>query len=930
MSFKFTKIERKTFSKESSEIDENELEKENSEEEKINQINNYIINNNLSSMMASHNIKDKDNISLNKSKSDKFNNDFNNENKNVENEQKNIVNDSNKDTFNYQNDGQNKINDTQFYELTTNGLIDKIKNDYEEIYIKQQKDIKEFVEHLAKENSELKLEISKLKIEITNLLIKNEFNSKFDLFPEDSQNAEEINNKIKNGIDLESQKIELEKNKIKEEYNYILNNISSNFISKNVKSLYDQLIKSKNDLLNCLKINIMIQEENEKLKIENNKIKSNLFEEKNKIIDKIIEIQNKLNSDIDINKNILFPIYNNFSFKNHLNKKEENKNETNSDEEKLNNIYLYYIEKIKNLTYEKNKLLTCNYDFFIKINDLSQIIEEKNNIINEQLKTISSFELKVLNFEQEINSLNIKYKETSNLLKEAQEKTNELSLEKAGNIVFEDKLLNNKYNITKRQQENKIIQLNQKLDELTTKYAILNTNYEELKEANSKLINEALLKKEQLENIIKEKNQMIKDINNLQIELQLKDEQMIAYINEYQNKIKFIEENIGNSSTRKNNSNVDYEQLQILINNIYDKIASNTGNNINQNISLFVKNNINDIAKLNEINKQINLFYKNQKMYSLLTEENEKLKNHIKEIINLTLEKTNLIYLEKFKEDFTNISFEQLILKIINYIKVFKVCFLLQKIKTSLNYSEKYINWLNDKDSLKNNNSSLEELKSDINNTQGEINNIKGMLKNNSLDFDNKIKNYLTKDEIKVEINNVQKKYEKIIQDIFEYFLKYKTTKIREYESKEFLTLQIPIKSYNLMIENNMNNLSLITQSIDSWNLYVNNDLNENNDNVFQEIINMTNIHNIIEYNNMSDMIINNNIDKKDNIKNDNDNNIDEINDNYEEKENKNERESKKNNSESNMEENEIDNSNNNNENKSKENESQYSFDKKE
>ena len=161
----------------------------------------------------------------------------------------------------------------------------------------------------------------------------------------------------------------------------------------------------------------MIQEENEKLKIENNKIKSNLFEEKNKIIDKIIEIQNKLNSDIDINKNILFPIYNKFSFTYQLNKKEENKNETNSDEEKSNNIYLYYIEKIKNLTYEKDKLLTCNYDFFIKINDLSQMIEEKTNIINEQLKSISSKELKILNLKKDLNSINIKYKETSNQLK---------------------------------------------------------------------------------------------------------------------------------------------------------------------------------------------------------------------------------------------------------------------------------------------------------------------------------------------------------------------------------------------------------------------------------------------------------------------------------------------------------------------------------
>ena len=140
----------------------------------------------------------------------------------------------------------------------------------------------------------------------------------------------------------------------------------------------------------------------------------------------------------------------------------------------------------------------------------------------------------------------------------------------------------------------------------------------------------------------------------------------------------------------------------------------NSNNIINNNISLFVKNNIKNIAKLNEINKQINLFYKKEEIYTLIIVENEKLKNHIKEIINLTLEKTNLTYIEKFKEEFTNISFEQLLLKIINYIKVYKICFLLQKIKTAVNYSEKYIKYLNEKDLYKSNNSSFEKLKSEI------------------------------------------------------------------------------------------------------------------------------------------------------------------------------------------------------------------------
>ena len=64
MSFKFTKIEKKNFSKEYSVLDDNELVNEFSEDEKINSINNYNINNNLSSMIVSHNINDVGNNSL--------------------------------------------------------------------------------------------------------------------------------------------------------------------------------------------------------------------------------------------------------------------------------------------------------------------------------------------------------------------------------------------------------------------------------------------------------------------------------------------------------------------------------------------------------------------------------------------------------------------------------------------------------------------------------------------------------------------------------------------------------------------------------------------------------------------------------------------------------------------------------------------------
>ena len=112
MSFKFIKIEKKVISKDSSDFEDDESDTENFEDEKINQINNYQINNNLSSKkITSENIVQ----NLNKEKA---------EEKELEN---------------------NKNIETQFYELTTNGLVEKIKNDYDSIYLNQQNDINKFV-----------------------------------------------------------------------------------------------------------------------------------------------------------------------------------------------------------------------------------------------------------------------------------------------------------------------------------------------------------------------------------------------------------------------------------------------------------------------------------------------------------------------------------------------------------------------------------------------------------------------------------------------------------------------------------------------------------------------------------------------------------------------------------------------------------------
>ena len=525
MSFKFIKIEKKVISKESSDFEENESDNENLvEDEKINQIqmNNYQINNNLSSkkITSQNNVQN-----LNKEKAQ-------------EKEQE-----------------TNKNIETQLYELTTNGLVDKIKNDYDSLYINQQNDINKFVEKLAKENSELKLEISELNQKIIQLQIKNELNSNDYIYNNNNEFIE--NNLINKNIEINTEKIGIEKNRIKDEYNYIIQNITSNIISKNIKSLYDTLIRYIDEILKIQKINILLQEENNKLKKENDKIKLNFLEEKNKIVQKIIQIQSETNSDINILNN---------------NKTIENKNLIiNTDD----NVYLSYIEKIKNLTYEKNKLLSCNYDFFIKINDLTQIIEEKNNIINTQIKQISSYDLKILNLEQELTTTKIKNKEINFQLIKAKEKMDESSFEKNDNNFLEEKIFENKCNIIKKQYENKISQLNKNLDDITQKNMNLNKKNKELKENNENLINDNLSKQNLIDNITQEKNNIYKELTNLKTELQLTQEQLITNENEYETKIKSVKETI---TTDNNNKNINIDKIKSLINNIYEKLPNNYSN----------------------------------------------------------------------------------------------------------------------------------------------------------------------------------------------------------------------------------------------------------------------------------------------------------------------------------------------------------------
>ena len=983
MSFNFKSIDNKNnISKDFTSIYGDDIK--NEENENNTQKKSYNANNNISSRIGSQYKPDIVKGDMDDVEKVEFDSVLHNNNKKTNekteiqnNNEENIVennDDEKREEAKFEDNNENDINDlnennientneTQFYELTTNKLVEMIKNDYDDIFMKEKEEIKKFVDNLANENSSLKLEISQLKTEIIKLSAKNDFCQKLYLNKNEqntnncSNNDNNINNM--NSVEINFEIYEKEKEKIKSDYEIILLNNPPLSIAKKIDSLYTKLMRSKDDLWNFQKINILLHQENDKLKEENECIKSSILEEKNKFINEIIDIQVKTYSEIEANKNnIILNNNDNFNINNNIilpQMKSDGTNQTldgncfsNNDMNSNNNIYLFYIDKIKSLTYEKNKLLSCNYDFFVKINDLSQALEEKNTELNHKIQQIGNFESQIINLEQENKNIKIKYNECLNLINDLQKKNSELikGNNKAENTNFDLIINDNKYNNVRNQYEKKINDLNKKLNDLTYKYEKLNNDFDDMKENYEMTLNNNKIYKSDNEVIINEKNHLIKENNELKTKLIIKEQEIIANNRENELKIQTAADKI----EEKYKNTVDYEHIKTSINNIYNNVLSkskndkNSLNNSNNNISNFITNNSNEIAKLNVINRKINMLFNSQQKNNLLSIENEKLKNHIKEIININLESISLMHIQKFNETLSSITMEFLILKVIDYIKVVKLCFLLQKIKTGVNYSEKYLNWLNEKEYFKENNASIKELQSELVNICESIDNIKNTIKNNTLNIEKKFKNFLTKDEVKIEINNIQKKYESIISGLFEYFLKYKI--ISDKNNSELLILQIPIKSYNLMIENNMNNIASISQSIESWNLYVSKDLDFNNDNIFQDIINLTSINQLIDYNNMEETIVHNNektnnnntiiynnsIDSNkmsDNNDDVNDNNNYNGNNNYNENENENDNYNDNNDNDNNFNDDNESRKQQTNSSYPKESKSQYSFDNK-
>ena len=316
MSFKFKNIEN-NISKDFHSLYADDIR--NEENEYNTQIKDNSISNNISSRIGSQykpdiargDIDDVEKVEFDSAHKNKKTNEKSEIQNNIEDNIAQYYEEENKEEEEYENYNENyneneindnniNTNETQFYELNTNKIVEIIKNDYDDIFMKEKEEIKKFVDNLANENSLLKLEINKLKSELIKANTQNNFYQKLYLNKNESSiNNNENNSNNKNSVEINFEIHEKEKEKIKSEYEAILLNNPPYTISKKIDSLYSRLMRSKDELWNYHKINLLLKEENDKLKEENKNIKSSLLEEKNKIINEIIDLQIQTNSEIE-------------------------------------------------------------------------------------------------------------------------------------------------------------------------------------------------------------------------------------------------------------------------------------------------------------------------------------------------------------------------------------------------------------------------------------------------------------------------------------------------------------------------------------------------------------------------------------------------------------------------------------------------------
>jgi hypothetical protein len=177
------------------------------------------------------------------------------------------------------------------------------------------------------------------------------------------------------------------------------------------------------------------------------------------------------------------------------------------------------------------------------------------------------------------------------------------------------------------------------------------------------------------------------------------------------------------------------------------------------------------------------------------------------------------------------------------------------KPQNTLNINKKNNNYYNPKlnlvDSYKNilnsnlNKEEIDKLNLNINNKLSDLNNnideIKKNIENDSVYFEQRLKNLINIEDVKKCISEIQKQYENIISNLFESFLQYNASD-KDTENI-ILLLKIPVNNYNNIIEESMGKIDKIVNYIKNWYDDINKEIGEKVDNAFEAVLNVTNVN---------------------------------------------------------------------------------------
>ena len=529
----------------------------------------------------------KNNIKQNKINNNNINNSNNNKNKNIESEKSSEYNEVNKNKIinlknNYYNNKKNDLVISSFVMQIKGIPTNYENNDYIELinekdfeFSKLQKEFEEF-----KKRKELELiKLNKEKEEKNDLLKKRE--KLLNDYIANIKSIKEENNNLKNN--LNKRMVELNEYKLK--YDDDKNNdtgdkkIEMDLITRENKELKEKINSIEEEKINNERKIEELNEDIENLKENNDNLKKKLDEKNNKI--------NKLNDDINTLK------------------------EQIKENEDINKENLSLKQKEDEMKQELENLQNQNEQLINDKNDLSKKIQSLENNYNITKKELNDIKL-----------LNTELIEKMSKNKTSEEKENE----KESNMVNKESNNDNKIideNEIKKENEvlqQRVIQLNNLIEELNTQSNELNVKYANIKKENANLkeASKALLEKQK--NEMEQKDKLEK----------ISPETHYIITKKTYNKLIWYLISIINPNDKSQNKNIQYENFRWVTEKSIPKNQLNKFNKFEDDetkiddLYSYIKKMQNKLEeKEEEINKKN---YENQKLNNKLQNKSSNIK----------------------------------------------------------------------------------------------------------------------------------------------------------------------------------------------------------------------------------------------------------------------------------------------------------------